>query len=270
MSWHFLREGAAASWEGACLDGAPSALSSLLPTLEACSLPASETATLSPSPSGMMYAPSTASHGGGTSTSSPGASPARISASQGRVLDSTASAAGSGERWPASLARWDPDTSSWKTPQLSLLGGLESFSETWPQWGSMRNGECWARMMPALPTSESASGFLLPTLTVCGNYNRKGASAQSGDGLATALAKMATLCARDYRHPGRSRIDRTGSTAGECPPQQVGGPLNPPWCEWFMGWPVGWTESKPLEMARFRQWLRLHGIPCAPERDGEP
>lgn len=48
---------------------------------------------------------------------------------------------------------------------------------------------------------------LLPTLTRCGNYNRKGVSPTSGDGLATA----------------------------------VGGRLNPTWCEWYMGFPLDWT-----------------------------
>ena len=35
--------------------------------------------------------------------------------------------------------------------------------------------------------------------------------------------------------------------------------LNPDWTEWLMGWPIGWTGLKPLGMARFRQWRRLHG-----------
>ena len=31
--------------------------------------------------------------------------------------------------------------------------------------------------------------------------------------------------------------------------------------EWMMGWPIGWsTESEPLAMDRFRQWLRSHGV----------
>ena len=29
---------------------------------------------------------------------------------------------------------------------------------------------------------------------------------------------------------------------------QVGGPLNPDWVEWLMGWPIGWTDLKPLAM----------------------
>jgi DNA (cytosine-5)-methyltransferase 1 len=38
-----------------------------------------------------------------------------------------------------------------------------------------------------------------------------------------------------------------------------GGPLNPTWVEWLMGWPLGWTALEPLAMDRFQQWLRLHG-----------
>ena len=34
--------------------------------------------------------------------------------------------------------------------------------------------------------------------------------------------------------------------------------LNPNWVEWLMGWPIGWTGSKPLEMDKFRSWLRQH------------
>jgi DNA (cytosine-5)-methyltransferase 1 len=66
---------------------------------------------------------------------------------------------------------------------------------------------------------------LWPTITINGNYNRKGLSKTSGDGLATV----------------------------------VGGPLNPPWVEWLMGWPLGWTDLKPLEMDKFQKWRQQHG-----------
>ena len=35
--------------------------------------------------------------------------------------------------------------------------------------------------------------------------------------------------------------------------------LNPTWVEWLMGWPIGWTDSKPLETDRFQQWWNSHG-----------
>ncbi|KZR10509.1 hypothetical protein A3N54_05610 [Klebsiella aerogenes] len=43
---------------------------------------------------------------------------------------------------------------------------------------------------------------------------------------------------------------------GSAPRQD--GQLNPDWVEWFMGWPIGWTELKPLAMDRFREWQQQH------------
>lgn len=63
------------------------------------------------------------------------------------------------------------------------------------------------------------------TPTVHGNYNRAGASAKSGDGLAT----------------------------------QAGGSLNPTWVEWLMGWPLGWTDLRPLATDRCRNVQQRHG-----------
>ena len=39
----------------------------------------------------------------------------------------------------------------------------------------------------------------------------------------------------------------------------TGGQLNPTWVEWLMGWPLGWTDLKPLETVKFQQWLQQHG-----------
>ena len=38
-----------------------------------------------------------------------------------------------------------------------------------------------------------------------------------------------------------------------------GGTLNPTWVAWLMGWPIGWTDSKPLETVKYQEWLNLHG-----------
>jgi len=37
------------------------------------------------------------------------------------------------------------------------------------------------------------------------------------------------------------------------------GVIHPEVYEWMMIWPIAWTALKPLEMDRFRRWLRLHG-----------
>jgi hypothetical protein len=40
----------------------------------------------------------------------------------------------------------------------------------------------------------------------------------------------------------------------------TGGQLNPNWVEWLIGWPIGWTDLKPLAMGKYQQWLRQHGL----------
>ena len=39
----------------------------------------------------------------------------------------------------------------------------------------------------------------------------------------------------------------------------AGGKLNPVWVEWLMGWPLGWTDLKPLEMDRSHCAQQQHG-----------
>jgi hypothetical protein len=37
--------------------------------------------------------------------------------------------------------------------------------------------------------------------------------------------------------------------------------------EWMMGWPIGWSDIRPLEMDKFRVWQSLH---CFPSLDKQP
>jgi hypothetical protein len=239
---------------------------------------------------GMTFKPLMDDLGGALLTWYLGAFRAKTSPAQEEVQASPDSAADSGQKWLGSFARYDLVTSSWKTHQYSLAGDLVEYSETWPQWGLMRDGECWVLPTWERRTSETESG-LWPTPTVTGNYNRKGASKTSGDGIATAVnrwptptttcdranhnspsvlnrqhginlagavMKWATPVARDYRSPGQSWLERTGSSQGDPLNTQVGGVLNPTWVEWLMGWPLGWTDLRPLEMDKFQQWQQQH------------
>lgn len=101
-----------------------------------------------------------------------------------------------------------------------------------------------------------------PTPLVTGNYNRKGLSPSSGDGLATVVRMFPTPRAKSATG-GAVGLDH-GNTAKRAmgdAPELRGGQLNPMWVEWLMGWPAGWTDCTPLGMGRFRQWLRSHGAP---------
>jgi len=232
----------AASLPATCLDGALSAPLSVMPTQHKFWR---NDKTMEPSDLsrfGLTCAVLTADRGADLLTWCLEASRARTSVWPARAQALKAPAAECGTTWRGSLARFDPASSTWRTAQPSLLGDSDECSVTWPRSGMTAGGQCWELPTLAPPISATGFGLLLPTLTVCGNNNRKGASPTSGDGLATAILKMPTLCARDYRSPGRSRLERTGGSQGEVLPQAVGGPLNPTWCEWFMGFPQGWTE----------------------------
>ena len=96
---------------------------------------------------------------------------------------------------------------------------------------------------------------LWPTPTVCGNYNRKGSSANSGDGLATAVKLRPTPTCQDAKNNGApSQMVRNTKPLNA----EIGGALNPTWVEWLMGWPLGWTDCAASGMAKFLPWLRLH------------
>lgn len=38
------------------------------------------------------------------------------------------------------------------------------------------------------------------------------------------------------------------------------GRLNPDWIDWLMGFPIGFTDSRPLEMHKYQLWRQQHGV----------
>ena len=210
------------------------------------------------------------------------ASLARTSALPAEVQALKAHAVACGATWRASLARFDPASCTWRTAQPSLLADSEECSVIWPRSGMTVGGQCWELPTLTPPTSVTDSG-LWPTPTVCGNYNRKGASATNGDGLATAVKNWPTPTASLGTKGGRvtPRKSREGGTLIEAVSsrtfstptardwrsgkaseatmernsrplsEQIGGLLNPTWVEWLMGWPIGWTDLRRSAMDKF-------------------
>lgn len=187
------------------------------------------------------------------------ASRARTSALPEKASESLANDPGCGPTWLGSLAKFDPVSRSWKTAQLSLLGDSELSSVIWPRSGMTAGGQCWELPMLERRTSGTGCGFLQvwPTPTVCGNHNRKGASATSGDGLATAVKAMTfpTPTVNDSKNSTlpESQRNRDG-LAGTLLRSgvQPGGQLSADWTEWLMGWPTGHTALKPSVTAKFQ------------------
>ena len=192
MSWHILKdceslpclqEQEEVSSEAICWDGERFAPSSGPTILGGYCLPASETESCLGSRSGMMCRPSTATHGEGESMSSLAGSHARTSAQPGKAQESMGQGLECGSTWPGSFARFDPDSCSWRTPQCSLLAGLDEFSATWPRWGMMRSGACWELSTLAPRTEEIESGLLptpLASIATHGGPNQRDSSGRPG------------------------------------------------------------------------------------------
>ena len=267
MSWLFSRALVAAYSPGSCSVGEPSAQLNVMPTPQPFwrigrTKGMDKPAFLSPSQFGLTCERLTVDRGAALLMSYLAAFPVRTSASPGAGKDSMANEADCGWRWPASFAKFDPRTRGWKTRQISLIADSIECSPTWPRSGSMRDGECLAHATLARGTNANASGSKLPTLTVCGNYNHKGASPTAGDGLATALRKLPTLAASDWKgRSGAWHLSRHGmKRLSDAMP--VGGPLNPTWCEWFMGFPMRWTELGDSATRKSRKLRPVRGSGC--------
>ena len=227
MSWLFSQALVAEYSAASSSAGALSALSSGSPTPRAFLPPDRMTAFSRPFRFGMTFGPLTETLGAELLTWFLAASRARTSAWPAKAPASTASAQACGDQWRGSLARFDPASRLWRTAQLSLLADSNECSVTWPRSGMTADGQCWELPTLVPPTSATGSGLWLPTpctvdsgsmfnrsdspnaalrptlgamakhslwptVTVNGNYNRKGASAKSGDGLAVAVANWPT------------------------------------------------------------------------------
>jgi hypothetical protein len=83
---------------------------------------------------------------------------------------------------------------------------------------------------------------------------REATKARVGNGngfgmpLTVAVRMWPTPAHRDYRFPNaKPYSERGGGKKGEQLPNAVGGPLNPAWVEWLMGFPSGWTDCELSE-----------------------
>ena len=321
MSWLYSQALVEAFLGENCLDGEQSAPLSGNPIQQAYCAPDKMTVFSRLSRFGMMFKPLTDIPGEELSMSSVVAFHVRTLVPQEKAQELTESEAECGEKWRASFTKYDPDSSLWRTHQCSLLGDLEPFSETWPQWGLMRDGECWEQLMLERHIRGTESGlspngvdsFHTPNTTGLdgGSNSRKALKKKqqnwptpttkgyghAAEGMVGNLIekieqglitkqeaenmlslpklenhrtwkkKFPTPQASDCRDRGNMSnpsIQRRVEIGKQIMLSQsvhpTSGQLNPTWVEWLMGWPLEWTDLKPLEMGRF---------PCAPQQLGE-
>lgn len=235
MSWLFSQALVAEYSAANCSDGEPSAPSSGESTQQAYCAPDKMTAFSRLSRFGMTFKPLTVNHGEGLLMWFLEGFPVKTSAQQGKVPDSVELEAGCGLRWLGLFARYVRATSLWKTAQDSLITDSISSCVIWPKWGSMQSGACWERVMSALPMFEKGSGYW-HTMT-------------ANDCKPAGKVEIAMVQAHERGESVPNTYIRLRSQVAAR--SNMCGPVNPPWAEWLMGWPLGWTDLKPSATDRF-------------------
>lgn len=203
-------------------------------TAKACSCPECGRVTLRAPQSGTMCGRCIQNHLEARSTLSGEDFLAKISPSLELDMAWTASDQDSLVNYSALLAIASPDSSSWKTFQLSLLGDLTEYSWDSMRWGMMRGGQL-SQPRRWEPSTFVNDGFYLPTPTACDYGKNVG---RKSDGITPSGRDRWSLTVRARR--------------GELPGHPKGS-LNPEWVEQAMGYPIGWTVTMDSATPLYRK-----------------
>jgi len=183
-------------------------------------------------------------------TSSAGGSPARTSASPERAPDSPESDPDSGASSQGSFGFSDPDSSSSRTSPRCECEVCAPFSGTLPRAGTMRSGIV-SPLPPSAPLTTGTDCLWPPC--ACGNrwcrihqlhaYECDCPPIEEWkiDPYTMLLPTLIVQDAHNNAGPGQFRRNSLPLNAW------VGGPVNPTWAEWLMGFPIEWTDCEPSE-----------------------
>ena len=161
-----------------------------------------------------------------------------------------------------------------KTHLCFALGDLELSSKTWPRWGIMLDGECSELGMSVRHISETECGSW-PTprsrdwKDSIGKVSPSRLNNPGKDTIGQRIARIGTQTQQKWPTPRcfmhkDALTDRGKSNLGEVINEKEQatktGQLNPSWVGWLMGFPIGWTDLKPLETDKFRNVQQWHSV----------
>jgi len=291
MSWHYLQEQEGESLVDICSGGEPFApLRSKITHAEFyCNGKLME--SYLDSLSGTMLPPLTVNLGEERSMSSQVDFPVKTSQSLALEQGLLDLEADSGKSSPGSSEKSGQDTFLSRTPRISRTRDWKSFWKTFGKWGTMRDGALSVLTMSVPHINVTASG-LWPTPTTSevvkipatANYGQVGLNnhprirgyptrdripkthggKSTRQTFQTPTAMEGADCGSKW--DALKKLDKGGRIQRQMATLQMPetiqterAQLNPGWVEWLMGWPIGWTDLKPLEMGKFQQWLNSHG-----------
>jgi hypothetical protein len=267
MSWLFSQALVEEYLGDTSLDGEPSVPLSGNNTQQAYCAPDKMTKFSRLSRFGMTYKPLTESRGEELLTLYLADFHAKTSAQQDEEQELTENDQVCGNTWQGSLARLDPNTFLWKTAQCSLLEDLELSLQTFPNWGLMQNGALYLLPILVQTISEKEYGLEPNNINFFHTPNTTGLDGGSNGrkALKKRMESYPTPNTGMYRNLNYNkelcikRAEKHQIDLAMVSVMHFGGQLNPTWVEWMMGWPLGWTELKPLETDKSLYVQQQHG-----------
>lgn len=132
-------------------------------------------------------------------------------------------------------------SSFWKTSRRFGQEDLAWSATSWPAWGTISGGRLFQPKRLEPRTNVKGGLPLLPTPTA----SEAGSRSSHNRTWSSTYANLHNFVM------GKGKQDPSWK---RWPAQKVqaGGQLNPPWVEWLMAYPIGWTELEPWAT----QWYR--------------
>ena len=267
MSWLFSQALVEEFSEAICLDGEQSVQSSGNNTPQAYCAPDKMTGFSRLSRFGMTYKPLTETRGEELLTLYRAAFPVLTSVLPEEAQGLMESNPQCGTTWRGWLAKFDPNSYSWKTAQCSFIEESGECLATFPVSGMTQDGLLWEQSMLAHRIKGTERGLWRTPDTGGGGTSgllKKGQNhRQNGQPIQIRLVDQVNN-SRLWPTPV-ARMHKDGGNPSEYKRNEIplaaqaGGPLNPEWVEWLMGWPQEWTDLKPLAMDKFQKWQQEHG-----------
>ena len=258
MSWLFSQALVEEYLGDICLDGEQSVPLNGKPIQQAYCAPDKMTDFLKVSQSGMMFKPLTETLGEELLMSFLEDFHAKTLVQQEKAQELTVNEVECGKKWQGSFAKYDPNMSMWKTPQCSFIEDSVWFLDSWPRWGLMRHGECWEHQTLERSMKGSESGLLPDNQNFFHTPNTTGLD--GGSNSRKALKKRISTWPTPTTPSGGGNVGGSGAYKNAIKNgTHIPHSINPSLYEWLMGWPIGWTDLKPLETDKFHFALQQLG-----------
>lgn len=157
------------------------------------------------------------------------------------------------ERMTLALPTAANDAGLWPTPKANDAEKRGNFDVTNPRNGLPAAAKAWPTPTASLgtkggritPRKSREGGTLIEAMSARQNWPTPVCSMSKG-------SSPNALTRKDGQDRSNDRLDHAVMASD-------GGQLNPTWVEWLMGWPLGWTDLKPLATDRCRNAQRRHG-----------